>query len=152
MTNYEKYIKGNDELIKKCIPDGIAFDRKNNKACACDEISCSECAFGNGECGNIDEWLDKEWIDPDEIKEGDKVRITNIGKCYTTFTEWVTKYIDDKKLIAGYSYDSLPDITKIYVAIKVHHEKWRTMVYIQVASMFDESCYLIEMSGLSKYE
>ena len=102
MTNYEKYIKGNDELIKQIVyrEYKVAVDRSGNLK-NCYEMACNNCQFEDDsatceECRN--RWFDKTA----EIEVGDIVVITNPGSQYEYYTDWVVEHVEDKKLAVSY--------------------------------------------------
>ena len=97
-----------------------------------------------------DEMLDK-W-DESKIHEGDTVKVIREGLSYTTYPQWVGKYISDPDMAARYCF-STPDTSKKYKVIKIaeHEDNGRALAYIEEIDGFCyNSCYLIEVKGLEK--
>ena len=92
--------------------------------------------------------------DEDTIKEGDKVKIINEDKSYTTFDEWVTREIKSENLKYRYDYGKKPSQSGTY---RVKHigkhngyffDDGSTLAYIQNLDTY--RCYLINVEGLKK--
>ncbi len=86
----------------------------------------------------------------DEIKEGDTVIITNTGHSYTTYTNWVTRNIEDRTLIAEYRYGETPLKGQEYEVVKIAkhlHYDDEIIYYIRNFS----GCYLIGKKGIKKH-
>lgn len=99
-----------------------------------------------------EEMLEK-W-DENKIREGDIVKVINTGLNYTSYPQWVGKHISDPDMAARYCFDCPYTCTK-YKVIKIaeHEDNGRSLAYIEEIDGFDyNSCYLIEVKGLEKYE
>ena len=93
--------------------------------------------------------LDK-WED---IKEGDKVKIVNKGKCYDYYAEWVAKNIDDKEMIARYAFGFSPVQGSTGTVIKIaDHGKNNDGLLVYVKDESEDKCYLIGIKGVKKVE
>lgn len=116
-------------------------------------------------CSDIGYILDKftpleiiKTIEKCEIKEGDLVRVRDIGKTYSTYADWVVEHIDNKDLCARYAYDGHPSTEELYEVIKIANgtgfNKDRTLAYIGIVYKFSEcgyhSCFLVDIDGLKK--
>lgn len=89
----------------------------------------------------------------DAIKTGDLVDITDCGCLYTTYSDWVIKYLD-KESCAMYAYgDSNVDDKKTYMVIRVaKHELIDSTLYaITSTDPFDHAVYLIGEEGVKKH-
>ena len=64
MLNKEKYAKELEEIL--VIGGILAFDKKRNEVCTCQNISCSICGFYTGaDCADSrKEWLNSEYVEP----------------------------------------------------------------------------------------
>lgn len=111
----------------------------------------------------LNKQLDK--MNDKTIKVGDKVKIKNYGKSYTTYTDWIKENIDDMGLAACYCYGQLPvEGDTVYVvktiapwAAKYDKSKIKDLAYVQRYFKFEddkistnERCYLIGIDGLEK--
>jgi len=93
--------------------------------------------------------LDK-WED---IKEGNKVKIVNKGKCYDYYAEWVAKNIDDKEMIARYAFGFSPVQGSTGTVIKIaDHGKNNDGLLVYVKDESEDKCYLIGIKGVKKIE
>ena len=156
MTNYEKYIKGNDELIKRIVYRDykVAVDRSGNLK-NCYDMGCNDCQFEDDsasceECRN-------RWLDGTAgIEVGDIVVITNPGCQYEYYTDWVVKHVEDKKLAVSYRLrDKLYKGDRYRVLAKAQHDEYERemmLYYIQSADSPDETCYLISEDGIKPAE
>lgn len=150
MTNYEKYIKGNDELLKQIVyrEYKVAVDRDGNLK-NCYGMSCNNCQFEDDsascdECRN--RWLDKTV----GIEVGDIVVITNPGRQYTQYIDWVVEHVEDKSLAVSYRLeDELYKGDKYRVLAKAQHGTCAIMLYyIQSVNSDNKTCYLIGEEGI----
>ena len=106
-------------------------------------------------------WFYKTWMfnpinankpDDGKIHEGDTVKVIRKGLSYTTYPQWVGKYISDSDMAARYCFD-MPDTSNKYKVIKIaeHEENGRPLAYIEeIDGRCYNSCYLIEVKGLEK--
>ena len=133
---------------------GDMFDSLNGKPKkvirVCERSTKSPIYQTESEWYYSEEMLDK-W-DENAIHEGDIVRVVNTGLNYTSYPQWVGKYISDPDMAARYCFDS-PSVSSKYKVIKIaeHESNGRTLAYIEEIDGFDyNSCYLIEVKGLKK--
>ena len=99
------------------------------------------------------------------IKVGDKVKIKDYGKSYTTYVSWIKQNIDDVGLVACYSYGQIPEADDtVYVVktiapwnAKYNRSDVKDLAYIQRYFKFydgrastNEPCYLMSIDGLEK--
>lgn len=74
MTNYERLVKNNAELVKEIL--SYHLSKEEGVPSSCSKTLCSNCDFGNGRClpfcvANAKEWLEAE---PEPLyKKGDVV-------------------------------------------------------------------------------
>lgn len=72
MTNFEKLIKEDVEVIKEAVVIASAF--KNGKLVQCRNISCGICDYDLSVCkGRIKEWLDAEYKEPIKLNEQERL-------------------------------------------------------------------------------
>lgn len=120
--------KGNfNEVFKKWIPE---------------EVETVE-EFEDAETGEIN------LLRSGDIRVGDTVRVVNSGYLYSTYTEWVERYVKDPRDAAKWEYNlGLWDGSIGVVKYLAPHE-WSyngDLAYIET----DNKCYLIGVSGLEK--
>lgn len=86
------------------------------------------------------------------IRVGDTVEIVNKGKSYTTYDEWVTKHVANKKDICHYHYDIVPSNGMIGEVLHVakHGDGNTTLAYVRISNQYCYKCYLIAVEGLKK--
>lgn len=92
MLNKEKYEKDLEEIL--VIGEPFALDEKRNEVCTCKNISCSICKFfvGEGCSENRKEWLNREYIEQQEV-DWSKVPVdTPILVRYSEDEEWNKGY------------------------------------------------------------
>lgn len=112
----------------------------------CDALSCY--------CYLVDE----AGLEPyeDSIKVGDKVRIVNSGKAFSSYADWVVKHIENKTLIAHWAYGGSPrnePIGTLYEVIHIapHSKGSSDLAFIKgLDSTVSYKCYLMRMDGLEK--
>lgn len=97
----------------------------------------------------------------DGIKVGDKVRIKDCVLSYTTYVDWITKNVDDVKLVTCYAYESMPRADETTYVVKAI-APWGTdkndpmLAFVQRYFVFNgkidtnQPCYLIDIDGLEK--
>lgn len=107
------------------------------------------------------DWYYKKWMfNPsddtpardDVIREGDTVKVVNAGLNYSSYPQWVGKYISDPYMAARYCYGS-PDTKRKFKVIKIaeHENNGRMLAFIEECDNFiHNKCYLIEVKGLEK--
>ena len=106
--------------------------------------------------------LSKE-LGKDQIGVGDKVRIKNCGRSYTTYTPWIKKNINDVGLAACFAYGQIPREDETVYVIKAiapwntEYDVNKMLAYVQKYFVFsngkvedNEPCYLIGVDGLEK--
>lgn len=72
MTNFEKMMKDNIELIKKALENNIAVT--NGKPVLCGKISCDICDYDFSVCREkAREWLDAEYKESIELNEQERL-------------------------------------------------------------------------------
>lgn len=104
--------------------------------------------------------LNKE-LGKNEIEVGDKVKIVDSGKVYTTNINWIEKNIKDVRLAACFVYGQLPKADGIEYIVKavapwdVEHRRGKMLAYVQEyfahengEACDDGACYLIGIDGL----
>lgn len=93
-----------------------------------------------------------EKYEDDEIHEGDTVRITDTGKQYTTYNEWIKSNITDVDLICQFDYNRKASIDSEYVVVKIaeHGMHNKTLAYVKEKTDLWPRCYLIDVKGLEK--
>lgn len=93
-----------------------------------------------------------EKCEDDEIQEGDTVRITDTGKQYTTYNEWIKSNITDVDLICKFDYNRDASIDSEYVVVKIaeHGMYNKTLAYVKEKTALWPRCYLIDVKGLEK--
>lgn len=105
----------------------------------------------------------REELGEDKIEVGDKVRIKNCGKSYTTYASWIKKNIDDVGLAACFAYSRVPNEDDTVYVVKAI-APWGTgrkgdkmLAYVQEYYVYsndrvndNECCYLMEVDGLEK--
>lgn len=98
-----------------------------------------------------------------EIKVGDKVKIKNSGKSYTTYVNWIKKNIDDVGLVVCFVYGRTPNNDETVYVVKaiapwdIEHKGDKMLAYVQKYYVYEndevsdsEPCYLIGVDGLEK--
>lgn len=163
--SYIVYVKGNSVTAIKDYGGKYGsrtyFGRKSAEAkCAPED----EFSLSMGVALAMDR-LNKQLTEANDktIKIGDKVRIKDYGKSYTTYATWIKKNIDDVGSAACFAYGQIPkaDETKYIVrAIApwgIEHEADKMLAYIQKYFVYangkvddNQPCYLIEVNGLEK--
>lgn len=72
MTNFEKMMKDDTELIKYAVAGKITL--KNGKPVPCREIACNECDYDNRDCeAKMREWLDAEYKESVKLNEKERL-------------------------------------------------------------------------------
>lgn len=86
----------------------------------------------------------------DEIKEGDKVKISSMGLIYLSYLEWVEKHIVSIRDSYRYDLDNEPDREDFFRVIKIapHGHGDDTLAYIN--DLTTNRCYLFSIKGLKK--
>ena len=165
MTNYDKYIKGNDELIKRLLSDEcLAFNIKTNKALCCVDCDCNNCLFSTLNDGDkygddcrerAAAWLDEEY---QEFGIGDLVRITNTGGIYQGYIDWIRTNVPNVEDRSKYMFSV--SLSELYggktqnmqfeiVAIGKHlNNNNKTLCYIKDNC---GRCFLIESDAIVHY-
>jgi hypothetical protein len=107
-----------------------------------------DCKGTNGKYIFPEDALEK-W---EEIKEGDRVKITNTGKCYSTYSTWVAQNVDDKEMVARYVYGSYPSSGTEGIVKKVapHESIDELLAYVDTGRSY--GCVLVGVKGLTKIE
>lgn len=89
----------------------------------------------------------------DEIEVGDKVKIINTGKTFTTCFSWVVDNIQNKAHVARYAYsddlgynEGIRERDEVYRVLHVDDDR----AYITENSRDVGGCYLIGLDGLKK--
>ena len=98
------------------------------------------------------EEVPKALLNDDEIHEGDTVRITDTGKQYTTYNEWIKSNITNVDLICKFDYNREASRDGEYVVVKLaeHGRDNKTLAYIREKTDLWPRCYLINVKGLEK--
>lgn len=106
-----------------------------------------------------------EELGEDKIKVGDKVRIKDCGKSYTTYTPWIKKNIDNVGLAACFAYSRIPNEDDTVYVVKaiapwgrgIECEENKMLAYVQEYFVYNndevsdnEVCYLMCIDGLEK--
>lgn len=97
------------------------------------------------------EEMPEAW-DESKIREGDIVRVVNTGLNYSSYPQWVGKYISDPDMAARYCYSS-PNTERKYKVLKIaeHEFNGRMLAFIEECNGIGHNrCYLIEVKGLEK--
>ena len=107
------------------------------------------------------DWYYKKWMfipvddapaRDDVIREGDTVKVVNVGLNYSSYPQWVGEHISDPYMAARYCYGS-PDTSKKYKVIKIaeHENNGEMLAFIEECDGLGHNrCYLIEVKGLEK--
>lgn len=135
---------------------GINIIMRDGKVIATDESGLSVEVSDDFEYG-AKEALELLFEKRKEIKVGDKVKIVDSGKIYSSYWQWVIENVEDKGLIARYKYEGSPnyfDETYIVRAIAPHgrYQSTKQLAYIERATLEDcpSECVLIEINGIEK--
>lgn len=141
--------------------------------------TCYKKSFAQAKCAPEDEFslsigvalamdrLNKQLAEANDktIKVGDKVKIKDYGKSYTTYATWIKKNIDDVGLVACYCYGQIPEADDtVYVVktiapwdAKYDKSNVKDLAYVQCYFKFhdgrvstNEPCYLMSIDGLEK--
>lgn len=96
----------------------------------------------------------------DEIKVGDKVKISSNTEAFIFYSEWVKKNVlkvENNVLnldaIAQYAYGHKPDLNCTYQVIAIapiQENAYSKLAYIKQISMLSSPCYLVNFYGLEK--
>lgn len=159
--SYIVYVKGNSVTAMKDYGGKCGsrtyFGRKSAEA-RCDPKD--EFSLSMGVALAMDR-LNKE-LGKDKIEVGDKVRIKNEGLSYITYVDWITKNVDDVKLVACYVYNSIPRADKTTYVVKAiapwgTNENDPILAFVQRYFVFNngeidtnQPCYLMGIDGLEK--
>lgn len=96
------------------------------------------------------------------IKVGDKVKIKDCGKSYSTYVSWIKKNLDDVGLAACFAYSQSPKVDETEYIVKTiapwstEHDVNKMLAYVQKHFVYsngnvsDDVCYLIDVDGLEK--
>ena len=107
------------------------------------------------------EWYYKKWMfNPSDdapardnaIREGDTVKVVDVGLNYSSYPQWVGKHISDPYMAARYRFSS-PDTERKYKVIKIaeHENNGKMLAFIEECDGLGYNrCYLIEVRGLEK--
>lgn len=96
--------------------------------------------------------LNKE-LSKNKIEVGDKVKIKDISKVYSTYISWLTKNLYGVGDIARYAYGCRPFLDEFYriLVIAPHSlDNNKKLAYIEPFESVTKPCYLIEVDGLEK--
>lgn len=161
LVTLKKGIKSGETYGSLELLNGIMYDGAYGKPL---KVTRGRSAHGTYLCepvdGGIDFYYSEEMLESwkgersiaDEIHEGDTVRITDTGKQYTTYNEWIKNNITDVDLICEFDYnrDASRDIEYVVVKIAEHGMHNRTLAYIREKADLWPRCYLIDVKGLEK--
>ena len=97
----------------------------------------------------------------DKIEVGDKVKIVDNGRIYSTYADWVVENVSDTRMVARYAYGHAPNMNNAVYMVKAvaPYSKYNeeTLVYVQRYYEFlsgaldiSQPCYLIGIDGLEK--
>ena len=100
-------------------------------------------------------WEREEKEEREEIKVGDKVKVSNNGYCFDEYYDWVEENINNRELKLKFDYGNvLPNGTICEVLhINKHNGSYNsddTLAYIQ--DIENKRCYLINIEGLEKID
>ena len=89
-----------------------------------------------------------------KIKVGDRAKVTNPGKSYRNYIDWVCAHCKDMKDVAAYRKGCSPIENLIGEVVCIASHGFytdKTLAYIRVGPLDSNyDCYLVEVSGLEK--
>ena len=89
----------------------------------------------------------------EKIKIGDNVEIVNSCLCYTNYSEWVARNIEDKETIAKYAYGFMPKVGARGKVLEIAaHGRYNDRPLVYIRSDISDKCYLIGIKGVKKIE
>lgn len=156
LVTLKEGVRVGDKFEHLDVEEGEMFDQGHHKPMKVVEITkvgsyyCTP-ADGNGTGFYYHEGMLELW-DENMIREGDIVRVVNTGLNYSSYPQWVGKYISDPDMAARYCYSS-PNTERKYKVLKIaeHEFNGRMLAFIEECNGFGHNrCYLIEVKGLEK--
>lgn len=144
------------ELYESAPEENISIVMRDGKVIATDILSGTSVEVSDGFESGAKEALESLFAKRKEIKVGDRVKIIDSGKIYSSYWQWVAENVEDRGLIARYKYEGSPnyfDETYIVRAIAPHKcDESRKLAYIERVFLEDcpSECILIEVNGIEK--